>query len=94
VLGGLVWGGAKLAAAAEEHARVMEAVDSYMAARPIKVGSHCRVSSWATIVQNATSISECNQLVSEVLPALHGTERAEGGRAANRFDFTAEKAGI
>jgi hypothetical protein len=32
-----VWGGAKLAAAAEEHARVMEAVEGYMTARPIKV---------------------------------------------------------
>jgi hypothetical protein len=36
-LAGLVWGGAKLASAAEEHARVMEAVEAYMAARPIKV---------------------------------------------------------
>lgn len=37
VLAGLVWGGAKLAVAEEEHARVMEAVGAYMAARPIKV---------------------------------------------------------
>lgn len=37
VLGGLVWGGAKLAEAEEEHARVMAAVGQYMAARPIQV---------------------------------------------------------
>jgi hypothetical protein len=47
VLGGLVWGGAKLAAAAEEHARVMEAVEGYMTARPIKV--------------DAIQCPECNQ---------------------------------
>lgn len=41
VLAGLVWGGAKLASAAEEHARVMEAVEAYMAARPIKVWRVC-----------------------------------------------------
>jgi len=38
VLAGLVWGGTKLAAAEEEHGRVMEALTAYMAARPIKVG--------------------------------------------------------
>lgn len=37
VLAGLVWGGARLAAAEEEHARVMEAAAAYMAARPIQV---------------------------------------------------------
>lgn len=37
VLAGLVWGGAKLAAAPEEHARVMEAAAAYMSARPIQV---------------------------------------------------------
>lgn len=49
VLAGLVWGGTKLAAAEEEHTRVMEALTAYMAARPIKVwpqhtpfrDSHC-----------------------------------------------------
>jgi hypothetical protein len=39
VLAGLVWGGAKLAAASEEHARVMEAVETYMSARPIQVSA-------------------------------------------------------
>lgn len=39
VLAGLVWGGAKLAAAEEEHARVMEAAAAYMAARPIQVST-------------------------------------------------------
>jgi hypothetical protein len=37
VLGGLVWGGDRLAAAAQEHGRAMAAVETYMEARPIKV---------------------------------------------------------
>jgi nuclear cap-binding protein subunit 1 len=58
VLGALVWGGDKLAAADQEHGRVMSAVESYMEARPIKESVELRPMFGAADAGDASAASD------------------------------------